>query len=95
MTSTAQAAGGERTSRLLETAWRLYKRWLSPALHTLSPTRGGCGFQPTCSEYATLAVAQHGIIRGGALAAWRVLRCNPFMRGGWDPVPLPARKMNR
>ena len=63
-----------------------YKRVLGPALHVLSPMRGGCPYQPTCSEYAALAFAEHGWLRGGAMAAWRLLRCNPLSRGGWDPV---------
>ncbi len=75
----------------VDAAFRLYKRLLSPLLHALSLSPGGCAFQPTCSEYAALAVAQHGPVRGGAMAVVRVLRCNPFTRGGWDPVP-PARK---
>lgn len=64
-----------------------YKRWLSPAIHTLG--MGGCKFQPTCSEYAATAIAIHGPLRGAAMAGWRLLRCHPFTRGGFDPVPLP------
>jgi uncharacterized protein len=45
-----------------------------------------CRFYPTCSEYAYQAIARYGIIRGGFKAAWRVLRCNPFCQGGFDPV---------
>lgn len=67
-----------------------YKRLLSPALHALSPAGSACCYQPSCSEYAALAVAQHGVLRGGMLALWRILRCNPLSRGGWDPVPLAA-----
>lgn len=63
----------------------VYRRWLSPALHALSP--GGCKFQPTCSEYAEIAIATHGPVRGMGLAAWRLLRCHPFGPGGFDPVP--------
>lgn len=74
----------------LDAAWTIYKRVFSPLLHALSPHGGGCLYQPTCSEYAALACAQHGMARGGAMAAWRLLRCNPFSRGGWDPVP-PAQ----
>jgi putative membrane protein insertion efficiency factor len=55
----------------------------------LSPLKRGpsCRFLPTCSEYAITAVKQRGIVVGGALAAWRILRCNPLFRGGHDPVP--------
>jgi putative membrane protein insertion efficiency factor len=63
----------------------LYRRWLSPAIHALKP--GGCRYVPTCSEYASIAIATHGPMRGVALTAWRVLRCNPFTRGGLDNVP--------
>lgn len=47
---------------------------------------GYCRFQPTCSEYAYQAVEKYGIIKGGLMAFWRVLRCNPFNKGGYDPV---------
>jgi len=70
-----------------------YQRWLSPVLHSLSP--GGCRFVPTCSEYAAGAIATHGVVRGVALAIWRILRCNPFCSGGLDPVPPRAQAGNR
>jgi hypothetical protein len=55
---------------------------------TLSPLLGGhCRFEPTCSRYAAQAVREHGPWRGAAMAARRVLRCHPFVRGGYDPVP--------
>lgn len=63
-----------------------YRRWLSPALHSLG-SGGGCRFVPTCSEYASIAIATHGPIRGTRLAIWRLLRCHPFSRGGLDSVP--------
>lgn len=47
---------------------------------------GFCRFRPTCSEYAIAAIEKHGLIKGGIKAAWRVLRCNPWNKGGWDPV---------
>lgn len=61
---------------------RLYRRYLSP----LKPTPS-CRFHPTCSEYAIQAVETHGVLKGVALATWRVLRCHPFNPGGYDPVP--------
>ncbi len=68
-----------------------YKRWISPFLHGLGqiglPVSGGCRYQPTCSEYAAIAIARHGWARGGWMALRRLLRCNPFSRGGFDPVP--------
>lgn len=60
---------------------RSYKRYLSPALPP------SCRFYPTCAAYGYEAVARYGILRGGGFTVWRVLRCNPFTRGGIDPVP--------
>jgi uncharacterized protein len=59
---------------------RGYQRWLSP----LFPAR--CKYYPSCSEYAVQAIGRYGILRGSVLAAWRLLRCNPFSHGGYDPV---------
>jgi uncharacterized protein len=58
----------------------LYRRVVSPLL----PPR--CKYYPSCSEYAIQAVSEFGILRGLVLAAWRLLRCNPFSHGGFDPV---------
>jgi putative membrane protein insertion efficiency factor len=58
----------------------LYRRLISPAL----PRR--CKYEPTCSRYAVQAVGEYGILRGLALATWRLLRCNPWSHGGYDPV---------
>lgn len=57
-----------------------YQRLISPAL----PRR--CKYEPTCSAYAAQAIGRYGILRGLVLAVWRVLRCNPFSHGGFDPV---------
>jgi len=46
-----------------------------------------CRFTPTCSHYAYQAIARYGALKGGWMATWRVLRCQPFSRGGYDPVP--------
>jgi putative membrane protein insertion efficiency factor len=59
---------------------RGYKRWVSPMFLP------ACRYVPTCSEYALEAVERYGVLRGGARAAWRLLRCHPFARGGYDPV---------
>jgi uncharacterized protein len=57
-----------------------YQRVISPGL----PRR--CRYEPTCSRYAVQALAEYGILRGLVLAVWRLLRCNPWSRGGYDPV---------
>lgn len=72
---------------------RLYQRAVSPLL----PRR--CKYEPTCSAYAAQAIQRFGILRGLVLAGWRLLRCNPWSHGGYDPVdaqrlfdsPSPAR----
>jgi len=56
--------------------------------HTISPLRlPTCRFMPTCSQYAVEALTEYGLIRGGWLAAVRLLKCGPWHRGGWDPIP--------
>ena len=56
--------------------------------YTLRPVLGAnCRFTPSCSDYALQALRAHGAVRGSGLAAWRVLRCNPWCAGGHDPVP--------
>ena len=59
---------------------RAYQRFISPAM----PRR--CKYYPTCSAYAINAVREFGVLRGLLLAGWRLLRCNPFSHGGYDPV---------
>ena len=59
---------------------RVYQRWISPGL----PAR--CKYYPSCSQYAVDAIRGHGAARGAVLAAWRLLRCNPWSHGGYDPV---------
>ena len=58
----------------------LYRRVISPAI---GPR---CRYHPSCSQYALDAVRTHGLIRGAVLAVWRVMRCNPWSHGGFDPV---------
>ena len=72
-------------TRVLLALLAFYRRWLSPAVHSLGA--GGCRYLPTCSEYAVVAISTHGLLRGSGLALWRLLRCHPFTEGGYDPVP--------
>jgi len=65
---------------LLGIIW-FYKKAISPY------TRRACRFTPTCSEYAVEAIKKHGALKGFGLSFWRILRCNPFCKGGYDPVP--------
>jgi putative membrane protein insertion efficiency factor len=73
--------------RLISNAHAAYKYTLSPFLHAASGGIGACRYQPTCSEYAAIAVSEYGVMRGGWMALRRLLRCHPFHRGGFDPVP--------
>jgi len=66
--------------RLVRAAIHSYQRFVSPAL----PRR--CRYEPTCSAYASRALGEYGILRGSVLAGWRLLRCNPWSHGGFDPV---------
>ena len=66
--------------RLAIAPLRLYQALISPALGNR------CKFYPSCSEYAVQAIMRFGILRGLVLATWRLLRCNPFSHGGFDPV---------
>ena len=68
-------------SRVALVLINFYQRWISPLLPP------ACRFYPTCSDYAYEAIARYGLIRGGGMATWRLLRCNPFCKGGFDPVP--------
>ncbi len=61
---------------------RLYQKTVSRALPPNT-----CRFYPTCSHYGYQAIYKYGVFKGSAMAAWRVLRCNPFNPGGYDPVP--------
>ncbi len=67
--------------RILIFLIKFYRRYISP----LKTTK--CPYYPSCSEYGLCAVQKHGAIKGGAMAAWRILRCNPLSKGGFDPVP--------
>ena len=59
----------------------IYRKFVSPMKLPC------CRFTPTCSRYAIDAIEKYGVIKGGIMALWRILRCNPFSQGGFDPVP--------
>jgi len=61
---------------------RLYQKIISPTL-----PEGTCRFYPSCSHYGYQAIYKYGAIKGSLMTAWRILRCNPFNHGGFDPVP--------
>lgn len=60
---------------------KIYQVYISPMKSTK------CPYYPTCSNYGLEAVNKHGALKGTCLATWRILRCNPFSKGGYDPVP--------
>ena len=61
---------------------RFYRKYLS-GMKAYST----CKYYPTCSQYGIEAIEKYGAVKGGALTVWRILRCNPFSKGGYDPVP--------
>jgi hypothetical protein len=61
---------------------KIYQKYLSPL-----KGHSTCIYFPTCSQYAVEAIEKYGALKGGLLAVWRILRCNPFAKGGYDPVP--------
>ena len=65
---------------------KFYQKYISPMKSTK------CPYIPSCSQYGLEAVEKYGFIKGGILAVWRILRCNPFSKGGFDPVPDKWRK---
>lgn len=67
---------------------KIYQKTLSSDhgwLKIITP-HGRCRFRPTCSDYAINAIEKYGLIKGVGMAIWRILRCNPWNKGGWDPV---------
>lgn len=60
---------------------KFYRKYISPMKSTK------CPYFPSCSEYGMEAIEKYGALKGGALALWRIIRCNPFSKGGYDPVP--------
>ena len=78
----------ERISAVLRAiavgAIAIYRSVVSPVIHAINGP--ACRFEPSCSEYARGAIAEHGVVRGGAMAIWRIARCNPMGGHGYDPV---------
>lgn len=72
--------------KLILAVIRFYRRHISPHLPPM------CRYYPTCSCYAVEAIETHGAFKGSLLAVWRILRCNPFSVGGYDPVPPKKEK---
>ncbi|MDR2546774.1 MAG: membrane protein insertion efficiency factor YidD [Lachnospiraceae bacterium] len=66
--------------KAVERVIRFYQLYISPYKTTK------CPYYPSCSSYAIEAVNEHGVLKGGLMAVWRILRCNPFSKGGYDPV---------
>jgi uncharacterized protein len=66
--------------RLLLEPIRLYRRFVSPMLPAT------CRYWPTCSQYTLQSIQKYGVLKGGLLGAWRIVRCNPWSKGGIDPV---------
>ncbi len=67
--------------KLMLAGIRFYRKYISPYKSFK------CPYTPTCSEYGMEAIEKYGAFKGGLLALWRILRCNPFSHGGYDPVP--------
>lgn len=67
--------------KILITLIKLYKKYISPIKGTK------CPYYPSCSEYGLEAIEKYGIFKGSLLALYRIIRCNPFSKGGYDPVP--------
>ena len=65
---------------------KFYRKYISPMKSTK------CPYIPSCSEYGMEAIEKYGALKGGALALWRIIRCNPFSKGGYDPVPSMKAK---
>ena len=72
---------------------QLVRLALMPFVAMTSVTPRTCKYEPTCSHYAEQAIRSHGVLRGLMLASWRLLRCNPWSKGGYDPVPGDERRV--
>jgi len=70
----------------------LYQKLINPILHFIGGPHAGCRFSPSCSNYTLQAVENHGAIKGVLYGMWRICRCNPWCKGGHDPVPPKKNK---
>ncbi len=68
--------------KLVLSLLRFYKKYLSPGNFGIKT----CRFEPSCATYTYQAVEKYGVIKGSLMGAWRIARCNPFTKGGFDPV---------
>jgi uncharacterized protein len=83
--ATPRLSGAGRRARVLAIGVvAIYRAAVSPLIHAINGP--ACRFEPSCSVYARDAIAEYGIVRGGAMALWRVARCNPLGGHGFDPV---------
>ncbi len=71
----------QNMKKLLIAGIRFYQRYISPMKGTK------CPYIPSCSQYGVQAIQKYGVLKGSLLTIWRILRCNPFSKGGYDPVP--------
>ena len=71
----------ESLKKILIALIKFYRKYISPMKSTK------CPYNPSCSTYGLECVEKYGALKGGALATWRIIRCNPFSKGGYDPVP--------
>lgn len=69
---------------ILKICFKIYKKTISPLIHFLRPN-SGCRFYPTCSDYFYQAIKKYGLIKGGFKGGKRIIKCNPFNKGGYDP----------
>lgn len=76
--------------KLTQSLIKFYQKYLSPANFGIDT----CIYEPSCSNYMYQAIEEHGVIKGTLMGIWRVLRCNPFVHGGYDPVP-PVKKKEK
>ena len=78
-----KAEGRELVSKFFIFLIRKYQKYISPYLSLFNK----CPYTPSCSNYTIEAIEKYGIFKGGLMGFWRILRCNPFSHGGYDPVP--------